>query len=110
MLTRATAFFEEGMMLAMYAVAAGTAPQSIERRSTCDMSLAGPCQPSDEIVGGSYWSGQHRVELIRRSSEFQCLAGSLVQLQGNRIQLLLRVGGQVNAFGKVLPQQSVGVL
>ncbi len=47
---------------------------------------------------------------LRRAFKAQWLAGSGVQLPGNRIQLFLRETIQVTPLGQVLPQQTIGVL
>jgi hypothetical protein len=50
------------------------------------------------------------VKSFRRGLETQRLARTLVQLARHGIQLRLRVYRQVGPFGKILSQQTIGVL
>src|SRR4030095_14104441 len=56
-------------------------------------------------------AGQQRGELFGWGAPAECLAGSAVELVGDRVQLGLADGVEVDlALGEVLTQQPVGVL
>ena len=50
------------------------------------------------------------VECVCGCFELQCLSGAFVQLASNLVEMCLRMHRQVRSLGKVLSQQSIGVL
>src|SRR5215469_10953875 len=54
-------------------------------------------------------SAQHRLQFIGRRFEAQGLSRTLIESQGNRIQVTLRGAREVGSSWEVLTQQAVGV-
>ena len=66
--------------------------------------------PAMSCAGGFNGSLQHRAQPIGRAFEAQGLSGTLVQTQGDLVEVGLGEGREVGSFREVLSQQAVGAL
>ena len=66
--------------------------------------------PMSLMVAGSIGRCNTGVKSFRRGFELQGLSWPFVELTGHFVQMGLRVHRQVGSLGKILSQQTVGVL
>ena len=66
--------------------------------------------PRQLLTGGFNRSVQHQSQSIGRGFETQGLSRTLIEPQGDRVQVVLREAREIGSSWEILSQQAVGVL